>query len=40
MDDGDATLECLAARLWDRQKEMDLDLEELSYSMCSARSNT
>ncbi|KAF8468544.1 cytochrome P450 [Gautieria morchelliformis] len=31
MDDGDANLECLAARLWDKQKDTDLDLEELSY---------
>ncbi|KAF8510744.1 cytochrome P450 [Gautieria morchelliformis] len=31
MDDGDVNLECLAARLWDKQKDTDLDLEELSY---------
>ncbi|KAF8531834.1 cytochrome P450 [Gautieria morchelliformis] len=32
MDDGATNLECLAARLWDKQKDTDLDLEELSYT--------
>jgi len=31
MDAGDIGIECFAARLWDQQQTMGLDLEELSY---------
>lgn len=31
MKNGEIGLECFAARLWDQQEKMGLDLEEVSY---------